>query len=522
MCCTWIGCAQLGVPSGGEDDKTPPQIVKSVPENESLNFTGSEIEITFDEFIQLKDIQNQLIVSPPLNERPEVTVKRRTLKLEFQEELRENTTYSINFGEGITDYTAGNVLRNFTMAFSTGNELDSLELKGTVKDAFTAESKENVKVMLYTSYEDSLPKTTRPVYFAQTSESGDFSIKYLPEGEYKIFVLEELDGDFMYNDFGENIAFLDSLIPLHSTDTIPPVIELNLFNEEKDLGYITSIKSDSLGASKIAFSAAQNTIQITNETNDFYEKWVPNRDTLYLFSENSDSFYLNRTDTRFSDAEVLIDTVDILEYMLESSVISEKIRLTPEFKERLVFSDSLNFRVNRPIQSLDTSLINILVDDSVKVNNYTLENASPFQFSLSVPSKTLARYKYEFLPGSVVSEFGGLTHDSLIGSWKYLEQKEVGEVTLKFELPYDTGFIQLVSDNGKNTISRKVKQGDEVLFKNLKVGNYSLKFIHDLNQDGKWTTGRYDLKLQPERLIKFPQKIEVRANWEQEFIWKNL
>jgi hypothetical protein len=137
------GCAQPGVPSGGPVDKSPPEVVKSIPINESVNFTGSSVQVTFDEYVLLNDINNQLIISPPLTQKPEISLKKKTLKIEFTEALLENTTYSVNFGEGVKDYNAGNILRNYIMAFSTGPELDSLAVSGKITDAFTSEGNDS-------------------------------------------------------------------------------------------------------------------------------------------------------------------------------------------------------------------------------------------------------------------------------------------------------------------------------------------------------------------------------------------
>jgi hypothetical protein len=143
-------CAKIGSPAGGPKDETPPVVLKSKPLNHSVWFEGKQIEVTFDEFIRTDGLSQDLVVSPPLEERPEIRLRGKTLVIEWEEELRDSTTYTFSFGEAIKDLNEGNVLRNFEFVFSTGGHLDSLAVIGTVLKAFDLEPhEEKVFVMLY-------------------------------------------------------------------------------------------------------------------------------------------------------------------------------------------------------------------------------------------------------------------------------------------------------------------------------------------------------------------------------------
>ncbi len=442
------GCAQLGVPSGGDVDKEAPVILKSSPENETVNFSESVIEVTFDEYIQLNDIYNQIIISPPLREKPEISIKKKTVKIEFNEELLENTTYSVNFGEGIKDYNAGNVLRNYIMAFSTGNALDSLSISGKVTDAFSSVAKENVKVMLYTSFEDSLPRTTKPFYFAQTDKDGNYQIKYLPEGDYKVFALEELDGNFLYDELDENIGFLDSLISLNPLDSIAPVVNISMFNEELEMGYVSSVKTDSTGLFKIAFSSPQKELvayqKDLGDSVAVKRRFNKQRDTLFCFTKSTTPIFLERTDSRFPASEILLDTLELKAYdSLEVSVANKHTVINKEFKTRVGPSQLLSFNSTRPISGVDTSKIKFESADSISISDYEIEIMDDFRFQLKTNLGGAESYKLSLFPGAITSSFQLIEMDSTFVRWKVLEEKELGEIIVEFNLDVQNPIIEL-------------------------------------------------------------------------------
>ncbi len=520
------GCAQPGVPSGGPVDKSPPEVVKSIPTNESVNFSGSSVQVTFDEYVQLNDINNQLIISPPLTQKPEITLKKKTLKIEFTEALLENTTYSVNFGEGVKDYNAGNILRNYIMAFSTGPELDSLAISGKITDAFTSEGKENVKVMLYNSLEDSLPRTVKPYYFSQTDTEGNYNIKYLPEGAYKLFALEELDGDFLYNNLDENIGFLDTSLLLSPLDTIAPVVNVSLFNEELDYGYISSVKTDSTGVFKIAFSSPQRDVMAFHRTEkdsiNIVSRLNGGKDTLFCYTKLGEPIYVHRTDKRFLTAEVLIDTLEIMSYDLaEVYALNKATKITSEIRRQVLPDQKLIFESSLPMQALDSSKVKFIYSDSLDVLSYQLSVLDEFHFMVSTKLMPKKAYRLDFFPGVVNSVFQLIESDSTVFKWNVLEEKDLGEIKIKLNLTSSNQLVQLT--NGKGEILHTVtpKAGETISFSNLKPASLFMRLIEDENQDKYWTTGNYDLMRQPEKVLRFPQKLEVRANWSQEFIWED-
>ncbi len=205
-------CANPVAPTGGPKDVTPPAVINSSPANLSTNFTGKEIAITFDEYVSLKDIHSQLIVSPPLSEMPTFSNRGKSLIAKFKDPWRSETTYNIFFGDAIVDITEGNKLGGYKFTFSTGNVLDSMMIEGKLINAFNLTPVKAAYVMLYDSIYDSVPYKQIPYYIARTNEAGEFQLTNLRNMKYKMFALTDINANYLYDIPGEEIAFIDTLI----------------------------------------------------------------------------------------------------------------------------------------------------------------------------------------------------------------------------------------------------------------------------------------------------------------------
>ncbi len=205
-------CANVVAPQGGPRDETPPEVIRSNPPNYSTSFKDDQIRIFFDEFVQLHNIRQQLLVSPPMESTPEVRVRGRSIIIEIEEELRPNSTYNLFFGDAIRDITESNAIPNFQFVFSTGDYVDSLSVGGQVINAFNHDPEEGIYVMLYDNIYDSVPYLERPVYLAKTDKEGRFRITNMADGEYLMFGLRDNNANFKYDLPDEKIAFIDSLV----------------------------------------------------------------------------------------------------------------------------------------------------------------------------------------------------------------------------------------------------------------------------------------------------------------------
>ena len=212
-----------------------PRILSAKPDNESTNMLDNKIILEFDEYVALKNANQELIVSPPLKYPVEFKMKNKKLQISWRDTLLENTTYLFQFGKGIADVNENNVLDSNIFVFSTGPYLDSFEVSGKVIDAFDLKPLEEVWVMLYDADIDSLPLTELPRYFSKTDASGNFYLKYLRPGNYKIFALSGKNGGYLYDAPGEGIAFLEGMISAtNPSDSIAKdtAYALKLFVEE--------------------------------------------------------------------------------------------------------------------------------------------------------------------------------------------------------------------------------------------------------------------------------------------------
>jgi len=206
------GCAKVVAPTGGPKDEEHPLIVKIDPPDNSVNFESKKVEITFNEFIQLKDLNNSLVISPPIEEKPEIKVKGKTLEIEFIEELKDSITYNIYFGNSVQDYNEGNPIENFQYVLSTGSFIDSLSIKGQVINSFTLLPEEGVFVMLYQDLEDSVPIKQLPLHVSKTNEEGFFQINNISNNSFKLFCLKDFNKNYLFDLPNEDISFIDSLV----------------------------------------------------------------------------------------------------------------------------------------------------------------------------------------------------------------------------------------------------------------------------------------------------------------------
>jgi len=256
-------CANIVTPSGGSKDITPPAVVKSSPENYSTRFDVDIVTITFDEFIQLQDLRNHLIISPPIEQAPDFRIKGKTVIIKFAEKLVDNTTYTINFGDAIRDITESNPIENFQYVFSTGDFLDSLSIKGKVENAFDLKTAKGTLVMLYacsnTSSEyDSLPYKELPNYFAKTDASGGFKINNIKEGKYQVFALKDENRNYLYDLPNEQIAFLNKTIdPAGSSEILLP-----LFEETKSKQRLKKAYAEQYGKLTFIFNEPTNNVRL--------------------------------------------------------------------------------------------------------------------------------------------------------------------------------------------------------------------------------------------------------------------
>ena len=214
-----LSCARMGSPDGGWYDDTPPSVIGSTPNDKGVNIKSHKVTINFDEYIKLEDAQNKVIVSPPQIEQAEIKASGRRIIVDLKDSLKENTTYTIDFSDAISDNNEGNPMGNYTFSFSTGDHIDTLEVSGYCLNAENLEPIKGILVGLYDSFEDSVFHKQPMMRVSRTNGSGRFTIKGVAPGTYRCFALQDADGDFVFGQKSEMVAFNhDSICPSWKPD----------------------------------------------------------------------------------------------------------------------------------------------------------------------------------------------------------------------------------------------------------------------------------------------------------------
>jgi hypothetical protein len=517
-----ISCANQVAPQGGDKDLKPPKIVKSVPENFSTRFDSKKIQITFDEFIQLKDVNSQLIVSPPLSKTPETKIKQKTLIIEFNDTLRQNTTYTMNFGNAIMDNNEGNPLENFQYVFSTGTVLDSLKVSGKVENALDKKTDKGTLVMLYRTNEDSLPFKKHPDYFAKTNDKGLFQITNIAPAEYKIFALKESNADYIFDAPDESIGFSDTLIEAGSKD-----IHLALFSE-KPKQHILKSFSEEPGKAIVIFAQPAPDLNYhflsdSLKSDLAFIEESKNKDTIIFWYKNTN---LDSLVLLFSNGKTIHDTVSIRLFKNEGKTFSRKknvLGASMNFKNGEAFDLNKNviLNFNHPILKADLSKIRI-TEDSIPVTDFKADFNDSLKRILTIRHAWKEKSIYNiFIPPGTFTDLFGLSNDSIIASFKVRQLASYGTVTIKVKVPFKNVqyILQLIDE--KETVYRTtiIHNDGEITYDFLEPKAYRFKVIEDINSNGEWDTGNYLKKIQPEKTSYYPDDITIRSNWDVDVSW---
>ena len=509
-------CGRRGTPSGGDKDITPPVLLRTEPENLSINFNKKSIRLYFDEYIKLKDVQNQLVVSPPLKYIPEIKpqgLPSKFIEITFKDTLRANTTYTINFGQSIIDNNEGNPNSFLSYVFSTGSYIDSLSLSGAIKDAYKRNAEEFVSVMLYeidSIYNDSTIYKYPPNYITNTLDSLPlFSLKNLKSGKYALVAIKDEGKNNVFDQRSDKIGFLTDTITL-PTDSI---YLLNLFKEKPDYGisvpsYVAKnhiifgyqgSKEDFKIEPLTILPDSVKTLLTKDREKDTIDYW--------LTPTALDSIIFTVTNLNLG----LIDTFTVKTRKLPL----DSLTLTTSHSRKLNFEDTFQILASTPITKVDTSKIAVLDKDTLQIpfslKLDSIKNKVDFNFEIVANQK----YNVVLLPGAL-EDFFGIQNDTLVSNLSTGGYADYGNLTLNLsgEVTYPL-IVELLDDKGELIREIYATQPKVFEFNNLDPKNYGVRIILDENKNGKWDTGNYLKKIQPEVIKYYPDIIEIRANWEK-------
>jgi len=512
-----FGCAKRGTPTGGPKDSIPPVLVNASPKLNSINFDSEEIKLTFDEWIKLDKVQEQLIISPPLEKssyeiKPLSGVTKKVF-LKFLDSLAPKTTYTINFGNSIQDNNENNPLTFFSYTFSTGETIDSLYIRGNTKDAFSQESDEFISLQLYrvdSLFKDSIIFQNKPTYISNTLDSTNYKFQNLKEGKYLLIALKDVGNNYFFDPFYDKIGFIDSLITLPRDS----VIDLKLFKEETDIIWDKPhfINSEKIGFGyygKLYLDKIKIESNVPDSVNYVFIK-EKETDTLNLWlsrnSFDSLNFSLIETDT------IKLTTVKFdrkRDSLIDSLNISSKTVNVIHLKESFKISSNI------PLNKIEDSLITIRDIDSLIIPFTTSINDRLDEVDIDFEVSPSDDYSI-FIKPRAIKDIRGTENDTLQFNVVSQTLEDYGNVFLDVIANNDSKYILHLLDSNSNIIRefKNVNSLSTYIFDYIRPGKYTFRLIEDLNSNDLWDTGNYLKQVQPEPVYYFPSELDVRANWD--------
>lgn len=511
-----ISCASVQSPTGGPRDTIQPVIVKEIPKNLTRNFSGSEIEIEFDEFVKLSNEFTEISVSPAMDIPPVYKAKKEILKLSFEEALQKNTTYTINFGKAIADVNEGNILKNYSYVFSTGDQIDSLSISGKVINSLTKQKLKDVTVFILPTSQDSLFGKKKASFFTTTDTSGTFKLSNLREDNYRIYALSEQGGDRIYNGNSEEIGFLNQEINLNK-DTSN--IELRVFKEVPKLFSITDRKIETDGRITLIFNKA-----ILNPSLTILEPIELNTSKTVEFSTTRDTALIWLPELTFDSIKVAVNSKEI---GLDTVVLRRNKRdtYTPlvSITDNIIGTkirpgSELAIKFSSPIKLFDNKLITIL-EDSVALRGYELvkNEKSPKTYTIKYPWKLKKQYILKLESGAFTDILGTKTK-VYARKFDLDSEDNYGSISIKVGVPdtSKTYIIQWLNDSDKALRQDRISKNTVLNYTRYPTAKYKIRVIYDENNNGEWDTGNIILKRQPENTWTFEKTISLRPNWDLE------
>lgn len=569
-------CANIGNPSGGPIDKTPPIFMRSNPTPNAVNVKDRKIEIFFDEIVTLKDPSTKIIVSPAQTEMPRMSALGRKVMVELVDSLLPNTTYTIDFSNSIQDNNEGNAIDNFAFAFSTGSVIDSMRVSGYVLDSRTLEPMQSVVVGLQSNLADSAFHKEKLQRVALTNDRGQFTIRNVSPGSYHIFALKDLDRDYKFGNPTEDIAFLDSIIvpsigsreaadtvynDLNEIDTImratrpayfPNDILLSMFNEDRKSQYLANnLRVDSTRIS-LTFAAASDTLPSLNIVgrNDVPDQWYTlersqTNDTLTYWIRpphlvSADTLMVATTYLRTDTASNLSWGTDTLKFTFQRQKAKKKKK-----NEETDSLEQIRFMELHPLANGTQEVYApLLLQTGTPIERYSreafhlqrkLQNDTTFYpteiKSIALRDSTLSRrdlmLKVDWEPGAAytlavdslaMTDIYGLQTKPLKVDFNVRKMEEYGNIVFNIPEVRDSAIVELLDGTDKVVLHTPVKNHRAELL-NLLPGKYYARLFIDRNGNGKYDTGNYDMHLQPEETVYYPGAINLKKNWDVEQTW---
>jgi uncharacterized protein (DUF2141 family) len=542
-------CANIKPPTGGPRDTIPPILVESMPKNKSLNYQGNTVKLTYDEYLQIKDLKKQLIITPLLEDEYESKIKKYSVELIFPRPFPDSTTFTFNFQEAIQDITENNVTKDNVFAFSTGNYIDSISINGKVFDLFTNEPMEDYTVCLYPARDTLDIFNSKPTYLTRTNEDGLYLIENIKNGLYRLYAYEDKNSNLICDIPKEKFGFIaDTLNLNHNMDSV----RINAFYMD-----MRPLEIQREGPAGVYYEIKlnKNIIDYEIRVPDFqppvYHNFGEDKRTIRVYNTfqkiDSIKYYFSAFD---SLSQNIRDTLYIKFMETKRKKVDFTYSILPKDKENITddFKGTITF--NKPILSINADSIYFKYDsltyqfvpsDSLhpldrRKDIYTFEmdlffseyllrlaqadtitetpkRERPSEGSaVTVPAKKKNELNLHLDRATFISVEQD-TMPQVNNYYSFLRTENFGIIRGTVNSDQKSFTIQLLDKQGMK-VQKEIHDEFDYNFYNVKPGNYLIRVIVDNNQNGIWDPGNVFKLKEPEDVYFFPEVISVRANWE--------
>lgn len=583
------GCARMGSPDGGWYDETPPRVIGANPAEGAVNVKAKQFYVDFNEFIKIENASENVIVSPPQTEAPEIKSQGKRISIKLVDSLKANTTYTIDFSSSISDNNEGNPLGNYIYTFSTGNRIDTLEVAGYVINAENLEPVKGILVGLYDNLSDSAFCKLPMLRVARTDSRGHFIVRGVAPGRYHIFALQDQDGDYRYRQRSEMMGFSDQIIEptfkddirqdtlwkdslrimsidrVHYTHFLPDDVCLRVFNATISTRYLLKSERPDPRYLLLNYSYPDSVLPTIKGLNfdatDAFliERPVAGKDSLLYWLR--DTALVNQDTLRLSVTTSITDTLGVLRQQTDTLEFLSKVSYARRLKEQqkkieewqkdqekkkkrgepydsimppealaLKFEPSQSLDPDQnititsptPLEPVDTGMIHLYShqqNDSLWYKEpYDLRRLSDMTYVLRASWRPDMEYSLETDSAAFRDIYGTVTKAQKMGL-KVPGNDTYASLLITINGMSGKHLLVNLLDKSGNVVKTDTVDNGQAEFYYLKEGDYYVSLIIDANHNGKWDTGDYDLKLQPEQVYFYPEKITCKAKWDMTVSW---
>lgn len=519
-----IRCANQTSPTGGPQDKKPPVLLESTPKNNEKNFKAKTFELSFDELVKLKNANEEVLITPSLGKKSKIVAKKNKVLITPEKPLEDSTTYTINFRDAVQDLNEGNPAYNLRLAFSTGPEIDSLQIFGSVNELFKEQIPEKITVALYQQDTFNIFNHT-PVYFTRTDAKGRFSITNLKAGEYYIYAFEDKSRNLKVDSKSEKFGFQTKQILLDAKKQ--DSIKIWLTRVDARPLKITSIRNTDR-QSKIKFNKAIDSINVTAKDYKLTYQYANTQEEILIFNPpKKDSVQI-----KIVAMDSVGNKLDTVSYIKINNTKLPKEKFTIQLNEPVYNIEKQQATIegtfSKPLDefTLDSLFIQLDTTQFVTINKKDI-SIDPVKHKIKI-TKTFTPLTSKdekskapqpiFIAGkgSFIS-IEGDTSKSVVSNIKILKEDQLGALSITVSTSIPNYILELM--NSKGTVIKTLKNPKNYVFKNLVPDEYKIRVIIDTNNNGKWDIGNFEKKIEPESVFLYKTidkkySTPVRANWE--------